>query len=156
MDDLVNGIISGAIAGLVVSVILGAYRLIVAKCRRKDQIEHIREMITNERETIYSVEVGNIPAEPFGPTPDAFRYILFSGIHQELELSLDGRSSEITFDESRQIRRAFVVHDDLYRRLPTGHYPEGVFLYDRVFEQLENIDWLKLPKLGVRSKNPGR
>lgn len=56
MDDLGNSIISGvaggAIAGIVVSAILAAYRLVAAKWRRREQISHIREMIANEHRYI--------------------------------------------------------------------------------------------------------
>ena len=151
-DEVGNGIISGiaigAIAGLVVSIILGAYRLIAAKCRRKDQIKHIREMITNDREQVYRIfDEESAPADPHRPSSDAFRSALFDGMRRELELALDGRSSEITFDEIRQIRRIFVV-DDLVRRKAPDNYPKGLTHYDHIFGELEKIEWLKLSKRG--------
>ena len=69
----------------------------------------------------------------------------------ELELALDGRSSEITFDEVRQIRRIFVVDDLIRDRAPDrapDRSPEGSRHYDKIFGDLEKIEWLKLPKRG--------
>ena len=150
MDEVGSGIISGAtggaIAGLVVSVILGAYRLIAAKCRRKDQVKHIREMITNDREQLYGV-FDEETASVDRPSPDVFRHALFGGMRRELESALDGRSSEITFDEIRQIRRTFVVDDLLRRKTPDSH-PKGLRHYDGIFGELEKIAWLELPKRG--------
>ena len=152
IDQVSNGIISGAvggaIAGLVVSILLAGYGLIVAKWRRKDQIKHIREMVTNEREQLYSIfDEENAPADPLRPSSDAFRYAAFQVMRRELELALDGRSSEITFDEVRQIKRIFVV-DDLIRDRDPDRSPEGFRHYDNIFGDLEKIEWLKLPKRG--------
>ena len=66
-------------------------------------------------------------------------------MRRELELSLDGRSSEITFDEIRQIRRVFVV-DDLLRNKAQDKFPMGLRHYDQIFGGLEKIEWLKLPE----------
>ena len=150
MDEVGNGIISGAaggaIAGIVVTVILGASRLVVAKWRRRNQINHIRDMIANERAQIYVVtEQTDLPADSNRPTSDAFRYTYFDGMRRELKLALDGRSSEITFDEIRQIRRVFVL-DDLLRSKASGKPPVGLKHYNNIFGDLEKIEWLKLPK----------
>ena len=145
-NGIISGAAGGAIAGIVVSIILAAYRLIVAKCQRRDQINHIREMITNDREQVYgSPDEENALSEPNRPSSDEFRYTYFSGMRRELELALDGRSSEITFDEIRQIRRIFVV-DDLLRRKAPDKCPTGLRHYDKIFGDLEKIEWLKLPK----------
>lgn len=158
MDGVGSGIISGAtagaIAGLVVSIILGVYRLIAAKCRRKDQVRHIREMITNDREQLYGVfDEETASVDPNRPSPDVFRHALLGGMRRELEPALDGRSSEITFDEVRQIRRTFVV-DDLLRSKTPDSYPEGLRHYDGIFGELEKIAWLELPQRGSAKANP--
>ena len=150
MDGVGNSIIvgsaGGAIAGLVVSIVLGAYRLFVSKYRRKDQIRHIREMITNDREQIYGIfDDEGAPTDPYRPSSDAFRYTLLQGMRRELELALDGRSSEITFDEIRKIRRVFVL-DDLLRCKAPDRFPEGLRHYTKIFEDLEKIEWLRLPE----------
>ena len=147
-SSIISGAAGGAIAGVVVSIILGAYRLIVVKRRRKDQIKHIREMITNDREQLYGdFEEEGAPADPNRPSSDEFRYVLFGGMRRELELALDGRSPEITFDEIRQVRRIFVF-DDLIRQRAPDKYPEGLRHYDQIFGELEKVEWLKLPKRG--------
>ena len=148
MEELGNAILSGAaggaIAGIVVAFILGASRWIAVKRRRQDEIDHIREMITNDRRGIYDVSVESAPGDPFTLNCDVVRYALFDGMRRELEFALDGRSSEITFDEIRQIRRVF-VRDDLLESKAPGRSPEGLRYYDGIFADLEKIDWLKLP-----------
>ena len=105
-------------------------------------------MVTNEREQLYRIfDEESAPADPDRPSPDLFRYVAFQGMRRELDLALDGRSSEITFDEVRQIRRIFVV-DDLIRDRGSGGAPEGFHHYDKVFGDLGKIEWLKLPKRG--------
>ena len=149
MGDVGNSIISGAaggaIAGLVVTLILAAYSFGEAKLRRNEQIRHLQEMIANDRAHIYDIpEQTDAPLDPNRPSPDAFRYILFDGMRRELELALDGRSSEITFDEIRQIRKAFILHDLLRDKAP-GKHPEGLAFYNDIFKELEEIGWLELP-----------
>ena len=103
-------------------------------------------MLTNERAQIHGIrEQTGLPADPNRPSPDAFRNTLFQGMRRELELALDGRSSESTFDEIRQIRRVFVV-DDLLRRQAQGSHPIGMRHFDKIFRDLEEVEWLKLPK----------
>ena len=153
-NSIISGAVGGAIAGLVVSVILGASKLIVAKWRRRNQINHIREMIANDRELVYGVcYEENLPVDPHRPSPDAFRHTFLDGMRRELELALDARSSEITFDEIRQIRRVFVV-DDLLRSKAPGKPPVGLKYYDNIFGGLEKIEWVRLPKrVGVAREN---
>ena len=151
-NSIISGAAGGAIAGLVVSILLAGYGLIVAKWRRRDQIKHIREMVTNEREQLYSIfDEESVPADPLAPSSDVFRYVMFQGMRRELELALNGRSSEITFDEVRQIRRIFVgdglIRDRAPDRAP-DRSPEGSRHYDKIFGDLEKIEWLKLPKRG--------
>ena len=145
-NEIIFGATGGAIAGLVVSIALGAYRLIVTRIRRRDQIRHIREMIVNDREHIYGeFEEGSMPPDPHRPSPNLFRWAIFGGMRRELELALDGRSSEITFDEIRQVRRIF-IRDDLIRERAPDKSPDGLRHYDQIFGELEEVEWLKLPK----------
>ena len=149
MGDVGNSIISGgaggAIAGLVVTLILAAYSHVDAKLQRREQISHIREMIATERANIFDVR-GFEPL-PDGTSPDlnSVRYVMFEYLRRELELALDGRSSEITFDEKRQIRRVFVVHDLLREKAP-NKTPDGLNFYSGIFSSLEEIEWLKFPR----------
>ncbi|MCE2405718.1 MAG: hypothetical protein J4F43_11255 [Dehalococcoidia bacterium] len=147
MGAILNGIISGVAAGVVVSVILGCYGLVDSKLKRREQISHIREMIATDRAQIYGVpEDTDLPSDPNRPPSSAFRYVLFDGMRRELQLALDGRSSELTFDEIRQVRRAFILSDLLKQQAPNSH-PVGMRYYDQIFEALEQIAWLKLPKM---------
>ena len=149
MDDLgstiVSGAVGGAIAGLVVTLILAAYSHVDAKLQRREQISHIREMIATERANIY--DIPRFEPLPDGTTPDlnSVRYAMFEYLHRELELALDGRSSEITFDEKRQIRRVFVVYNLLRDKGPDKP-PDGLNFYSGIFSRLEEIEWLKLPR----------
>ena len=146
MNDVWTSMIGGAAAGLVVSALLELRERVAAKLRRREQIRHIREMIANGRARIYGVP------DPFRPLPDGFkgeldsnlvRYRMFEGLRKDLDLALDGRSSEITFDEIRQVRVVFLM-DDLIRRDAPGRLL-SLEIYDDIFEEWEQIKWLKLP-----------
>ena len=152
MDEVGNGIIAGAvagtIAGIMVSMLLTARRVIVARCRRRDQTNYIREMITTGREQVYGVpDEDNDPSDPSKPNADDFRYIYFDSMRRELDLALDGRATEITFDEIRQVKRMFVL-DDLFKSKVPDRRPIGLRHYDNIFGGLEKIEWLKLPQRG--------
>ena len=144
MDGIVNGIASGAAAGLVVSGVLGLVALVVKRWKRCNQARHIRGIMTSGKESIYSVSEESAPRDPEKPPPEAFRYLHFEYMRREAELALDGRSSEITFDEIRQIRRLFIV-DDLIRRADLNPNPSLQF-YHNFFGDLKKIKWLKLPE----------
>ena len=129
---------------------LGVYRLFVSIFRRKNQIKHIGTMIANDRDRILNVSDDTIDAaaDHQMPSLDAVRYTLFKGMRRELELALDGRSSEVTFDEIRQIRRVF-VRDDLFKSTGPDRIPNNLLYYDNIFGDLENLKWLKLPNRGI-------
>ena len=95
---------------------------------------------------MYSVSEPPV-THPDGPKLDSkqVRYAHFDGLRRELELALDGRSSEITFDEIRQIRRVFIRHD-LIRNAAPDRLPEGLTFYNSIFQRLEEIEWLELPR----------
>ena len=150
MDEVINSIISGAsggaIAGLVVTLILASYRQVDAKLRRREQISHIRTIIAVERANIYAIlEFDSLPGG-IEIDSNSARYAHFEYLRRELELALDGRSSEITFNEIRQIRRVFIRHD-LIRNAVPDRLPEGLTFYNGIFQSLEEIEWLKLPRV---------
>ncbi len=147
MDAIVNGIISGTIAGLTVFILLGVYRQIAKQLRRQGQISHTREIIVSGREQIYGISGESDPTDPHKPSPDNFRYVFFQAMRRELELALDSRSSEIAFDEIREIRRTF-ISDDLIRGSAPDKHPTGLQHYHNIFGDLEKIEWLKLSKRG--------
>ena len=145
--SIVSGVAAGFIAGLMVAIVLAANRWIDENQLRNEQIRHVRELIASERANMYSV------SEQFDPLPDGshldlnmVRYAHFDFLRKELDLALDGRSSEITFDEIRQIRRVFIRHD-LIRSAAPDRLPEGLTFYNGIFQSLEEIEWLKLPRV---------
>ena len=150
MDQITSGAIAGAIAGIVVSIVLGLYRLTAAWFRRRSQIKHIRALIADNRDNVYGRpdEISNLPE--VSVSPDAIRYEIFAFMREELEKTLDKRSSEITFDEISQIRHIFIRDNLVKEGAPVrSTLPQGLKYYDGIFSDLEQIAWLRLPRRGA-------
>lgn len=140
MAEIVNGIISGSTAGLVVAGLLGLATLAAKIWKRRSQIRHIRAIVTSYKRSIYSKKEGNLTQ---GPTPDQFRYIIFGGMRRDLESALDAGSSEITFNEQEEIK-GVLFQDDVVKLAGPNHLPKGMKFYDTVFRDFEKIKCLKL------------
>ena len=135
VDAVITGAIAGAIAGLVVSIISWIVGRFNARFSRRERIKHIREMIIREREHI---DAARKVADSY---TDDIPYVLFGEMRSELKLELNDRASEVTFDEKRQIMQVFEM-DALVHGSTNRHRHN----YDEVFEGLEKIEWLDLPK----------
>ena len=147
MDEVVRGIVSGAIAGLVVSAFLGLFAVSVKRWRRWDQIRHIRQVIMYGREEIVAVpedEAGLIPSQPIRVSSDDARNAIFIGMRRGLDLILEGRASEIRFDEKMGIKRIWVTDDLIRSRKPPVNRSKEIL--DHFFERLAGVTWLKLPR----------
>ena len=72
---------------------------------------------------------------------DDIPYVLFGKMRCELGLVFNERASEVTFDEKRQVMQVFEI-DALVHGSTNRHRHN----YDEVFEGLERIEWLDLPK----------
>ena len=144
MTTLVEGIIIGASAGVVSSVLFGLIQWGIREAQRRaekrEQLRHLAGTIERERDMIYSASDLDLTNHPVGQffKEDIVRKSHLQGLHQQVERILEGRASRLSFDEVQQVRQAFhvvVLHPEW---IPND---KG---YDGIFNQLEAIEWLQL------------
>ena len=86
-----------------------------------------------------------LPGPNVSFTLDQIRYEIFNYMRRELDLALDSRASEITFDEIREVRRVWVI-DDLIKGVEGSPRIPDLKVLEHIFERLDEIKWLKLPE----------
>ena len=157
-DGVVLRIIEGVSIGLVVATILLAKDWLTDRWDRQDEIAYIREVIVSARLDISKARAGRVAVQTLGSS--AFRVKRRSREEAQLEawriftaeLSdvLAYRTSRLTYDEKRELRRRFPGISVDGRRLLGDPLDviirAGVSMHYRdIFSQAESINWLGLP-----------
>ena len=135
--NIVSGIVTGVVAGILVSLTLGLYQVVIDFRARNDQVDYVRTMI--ER-ALYNIE---------NTSNNRDRLLQYNLLLRGLDrfISDYSASSEITFDEREQIRRAFpystgghVIYIQNANALPN----DAPSYFRTVVEQFREIPWLGL------------
>ena len=144
IDTLLEGITIGASAGLISGLMLGLLHwlksVVQTRIERREQIRHLARTIEQSRDMIYSatdLDLSNHPVGRIFPKNEV-RKAQFQWFCQQIQQMLLRRASRLNFDEVQQIKLAFNVVE-LYPQWEPNN--EG---YDRIFNQLELVDWLRL------------
>ena len=137
--EIVQGIVIGVASGLT----LGFLAWIQNRFVRCEQIQYIRELIIKERERIYSSQ--DLP-KPFRTeevvSKHDVRVTRYRAMRRDLFSALDGRASQLSFDEKTSITNQFGPIDwvaETHNKLPPFQ------LYTRMFSEWEKQTWLNLP-----------
>ena len=136
--EIFQGIVIGVFSGLT----LGGLAYIRDRFVRCDQIKYIRELIIKERERIYSAN--DLPGPPFRVTKNVLRLTLYKGMRRNLSATLEGRASQLSFDEKASITSQCEPIDWLLAQIRQNQTPP-VQMYTKMFSEWENCAWLNLP-----------
>ena len=148
-ENFATGTVSGAAAGVIVSILLWIKGRIDLWIDRRKEIKRLRDIIEDYRGRIYTAEVFSFMGEEYAV--DVVRRMGFDTMARELYSTLDNASPNLTYDEKEGIRDPLFVYTDRYREvLPPGE-KDRVFLintegYDGIFKKLEELKWLKLSR----------
>ena len=132
-------ILGGAAGGIVSACLLRFYDRIVYRKRQREQIRHLGELFEKAREKLFSR--GN---EPRRGEPDK-RWQIYKKLHEDASSALRERCTCMSYDQIHSIRNVLMSMDLLIKY---DGDPRGVSLpvYQRFFEKLEEIRWLRLPR----------
>lgn len=135
MMDILQGIVIGVASGLTLALLAWIQNRFV----RCDQLQYIRALIVKERERIYSSK--DISGPP-RYTKDEVRHAIYKDMHRQLFSAIDGRASQLTFDEKTSLTGPCWPIDwmiETHQALPPFQ------LYTKMFSTWEQLAWLNLP-----------
>ena len=144
MDTLVEGIIIGASAGLVSSILFGliqwTIREVQRRAERRDQIRHLAGTIERGRDEINSASDLDLTNHPVGRLvqKDEIRKAYLGEMYRQVLGILEVRASRLSFDETQQVRQAFHTLALYPAWVPNDNG------YNGIFSQLEAIEWLTI------------
>ena len=132
---IIDGILIGVGSGVVLSLLSAVVLFVSRWKRRRNQIQYIRSLIFDFRRKI-------LAAEPFRDyTRQDVQKAYFDDMKRQLSAALEGRATELSFDEVNAIKTIVVGFADLFPQLILNE--EG---YNKqIFFKLEAVKWLKLP-----------
>ena len=144
-NALLGSIVAGAVAGVIAGTILAVSSWTLQKAQdraeRQDQIRTLAALISDYEYQILIINEGSrfqLGDNVVEATRDELRKAKYDYLKKRVDSLLDGRGSQISYDEKQDVRRAFGL-SDLYPRaiLSDGNYRE-------MFAQLETLEWLDL------------
>ena len=142
---LAGSTLAGTVAGVIAGTILAVSSWILQEAQdrseRQDQIQTLAAFISDYENQILSInermrfQQGDEVVEA---TRDELRRAKYDYMKIRIDSLLDGRTSQLSYDEKQSVRRAFAL-SDLYPQaiLSDGNYRE-------MFAQLEDLEWLGL------------
>lgn len=128
---MTKNIASGAVDGIVVSLVLGIYQAAVGHYQRQEQIQYVSEMVSSGIHRIHEED-------------NAYTKVVYYNILlRELEHFLGSEaSSRIKYSEKRQLKTTFPYHPDGSVAL-LSHPPENPEdFFEVATEQFDSIEWL--------------
>ena len=150
MLDIAKGLVIGVGAGVTTAAILGVWHWIVRFRDRREQIPHIRQLITTQAERIMSATDIPSPEPGQGPIPaDRLRFVFFRELQSALLIALSSRATALTYKEISSLQRILADIDRAMTDLTLSE--RGVLpltIAQSFYEQLEKLSWLGLPKKG--------
>lgn len=145
MDKIIEGIVSGVGAGVVVALILGVYDWWRRRCRREEQIHHMKTVIEKAEDEIRKAETLDHPEG--GPPIDVRQicFIRYKALMQELKLALEDRTEELSYQQRYELRRLMGNLEEMIRPLVSqGKFPSMQFYENYVFEALRKLEWIQI------------
>ena len=139
-QGIVIGVFIGVFSGLTLWLLeLGKNRFWV----RRDQIQYLHALIMKARKTIYSATDLSKPfrTEEVVSKHDV-RVTLYRAMRRDLSAVLEGRASQLSFDEKASITSPCIPIDwvtETHNKLPPFQ------LYTTMFSEWEKQAWLNLP-----------
>ena len=138
--DILQGIVIGVFSGLT----LGGFARLRDYWVRRDQIKYFRELIIKERKTIYSAT--NL-SDPIPIPRDAVRLTIYKDMQHQLSSAVDGRASQLSFDEKRSLPAPLHLAQWLLvtQKIEEKGKTLPLKVYTRIFSDWEQLTWLNLP-----------
>ena len=161
MDKIIESVLGGVGAGVVVAIILGVYDWIRRSCGRKEQIRHIKTVIEKAEDRIQKAEdEAQKASRDARDAPEKikekvnahlFRFEYYKALMRELTIILEDRSGELSYEQRYDLRAFLVSQEELISSLFPKKVPFMQFYEEYVFKNLYSLKWLKLRLNGPRT-----
>ena len=142
---ILGNVLAGAVAGVIAGTILAFSSYLVRALRdrteRKDQIQTLAALISDYENQVLSITEGirvQFRDKLVHYNRDEYRKAKFDYLQREVYSLLEGRASQLSYDERHGVRRAFSVSE---------LHPKAIFTdeqYRATFAQLQALEWLNL------------
>ena len=151
LQEIWKGLFIGVGAGVTTAAILGLWRWFIRFLDRREQITYIRDLIASQMERITSA-IDVPPSQPGGePIPaDRVRFVYFREFQTVLPVVLTWRATALTYKEVSSLQRTLADVERTMTDLPLQKH--GIFplsIAQSLFERLQSLSWLGLPKKDV-------
>ena len=137
-NDIIEGIVIGVSSGIILSLVFLAKDITNKFVERREQIRYLSNLIAKSRDRIHDAKTEYFPEVKKEVTRAEFCKMYYDEMRKELEPVLKHRSSRLSYDEIKEVRKVFF----------TDLFPNAVLNekgYEGMFKELESIKWLKLP-----------
>ena len=140
LEGIASGVASGFIVGLILAVFFWLTSHFQKRRERRDQIQFLSTVIDDFSEQILNNKIRS--PDGFHALPensrDSYKKELFLEMYRQIDSALQGRASQLTYDEIQDVRRVFRIYvgdPDFWLNAPA---------YERIFESVGAIKWLRL------------
>ena len=144
MDKIVEGVVTGVGAGVVVALILGVYGWVQRSCRRREQIHYIRTVIEKAEDDIQ--QAGPLvpgEGEALQANTDQVRFTIYQWLMRILTIALEDRSGALSYKQRYELKEFIMNLEGLTGMFPAGRVPGGMRFYEQnVFNKLYSLEWL--------------
>ena len=134
--------IEGIAVTIIGAIIIGCYTIFSKKNQkskiRKEQIAHLRNLLSESIEKIETAKPFSAPEANRAFTAEQMMFVYYEELRRNLDPCLEKRSTEITYDEKKQITDPFFPIEFARQQ---GIAPNKN-AYDQCFEKLRAVKWL--------------
>ena len=144
-----SGLVEGVMIGVTIAIILGIYGWIKWRVSRREQINHLRHLISQGFDRIIR-EQGFYDREQVIPA-DILQYHIFRKIMRDLDDALKYRVNSLDFKKVHEIKMILIEIDCILSALDLGtaslHITPDIESYEaHFFGKFRNLKWLDLPQ----------
>ena len=143
--EVLDGVVSGVTTGLVLAVFFWAIDRIKQRAERKEQIRFLGKLISTYRERIYEPQYSAGDPVKSDTGKDIWRKVQFEDMKKEINLTLDGRCSRLSFDEINELRQMVNSWSEITDRGSSAELVWTDTFCGNVFGEIGAIQWLNLP-----------
>ena len=128
------------VEGVAIAAVLWMFHIMHLHYRIRNQRSRIRKIVSDGVRNIKRADEPTDLKRDFGA--DATRKIFYDLMYEEVMSVLNHRSNELSYDDEKAIRNAFVLKKIM--EASPGRCPSGIKPYETtLFENLEKVKWLK-------------
>lgn len=137
-------LLEGIVIGITISLIVGGYNLFSKYRNKREQINHIKEVVSQGLQKIRNVESINFKGNQI--SAGQIRLVIFDEILRDLESTLSYRSNYLDYKKIYDVRKILTNISSMMRDLGIGkgqrEPAEVKFFEQNFFDRFIELEWL--------------